>query len=150
MCAIRLPGTRVVSNGKNVAREFIFSLNDEGEFVVPHFISSPDQDNVRPSQNDQHVRGVKLFFTTVDSYDVRLTFDHRKLVVNFGRQRDVGRHRLQEADVIAKGQQVGITVGEDWARERLGIPKPEEDEAVLQPSLDAFGEGLNEEIGRNV
>lgn len=55
--------------------------------------------------------------------------------------------RIREADLFAKAQQAGLKIGQDYAYERLGIQKPEPDEAVLEPSLDAFGEGLQEGLG---
>lgn len=42
-------------------------------------------------------------------------------------------------------QQLGLSVAEDWAYDALGIPQPEEGEAVIERNLGAFGESLEEE-----
>ncbi|MCO6436536.1 MAG: DUF935 family protein [Phycisphaerae bacterium] len=42
-------------------------------------------------------------------------------------------------------QQMGLPVAEEWAYDALGIPKPEEGEAVIERNLGAFGETLQEE-----
>ena len=68
--------------------------------------------------------------------DVRLPF--------FRRKKPEVIDRLQEADLFGKAQMAGLRIGEDYAYDRLGIQKPEKDEAVLTPSLDAFGAGLQE------
>jgi phage gp29-like protein len=46
--------------------------------------------------------------------------------------------RKAEGEVIEVAQRIGMKVGEDWARERLGVPKPQEGEATLEPA-DAGG-----------
>lgn len=61
--------------------------------------------------------------------------------------------RIKEGELMFKAQQIGMDVPESWARDRLGIPKPKTDEngqreAVLEGSLDAFAEGLNEGVVR--
>ena len=55
--------------------------------------------------------------------------------------------RAKEAAVMAQAQKIGMQVPEDWARDRLAIPKAEVDdkgqrEAILEPSFDAFAEKL--------
>lgn len=68
--------------------------------------------------------------------DVPLPYFHRKKPETVD--------RLQEADLFARAQLAGLRIGEDYAYDRLGIQKPEEGEATLSPSLDAFGQGLGE------
>ncbi len=54
--------------------------------------------------------------------------------------------REREARVIAAAQNAGLKVPMRWAYERVGIPEPEENEAVLTPGLDAFGAALTEGV----
>lgn len=58
--------------------------------------------------------------------------------------------RKAEAEIIGLAQQAGVRVSRDWAHDRLAIPKPEPDQEVLEPSLDAFGAGLTEDVGAPV
>lgn len=51
--------------------------------------------------------------------------------------------RVQEANLFAAGQRLGLKIGEDYAYERLGIQKPKGGEAVLDPP-DAFEAGVTE------
>lgn len=52
--------------------------------------------------------------------------------------------RKIEAETIGIAQRAGIEVPRAWAYDRIGIPVPDEGEAVLSPTLDAFGQGLTE------
>jgi phage gp29-like protein len=52
--------------------------------------------------------------------------------------------RLQEADLFGKAQLAGLKIPKKYAHERLGIPEPEQGEETLTPSLDAFGQGMEE------
>jgi len=54
--------------------------------------------------------------------------------------------RQKEGQIMVVAQQAGVPIPKDWAYERLGIPKPEDGEVTLEPSLGAFGESLNEGI----
>ena len=54
--------------------------------------------------------------------------------------------RVQEAQLMAAAQTIGVSVTKKHAHDRLGIPEPEPKDEILTPSLDAFGEGLNEGV----
>ena len=54
--------------------------------------------------------------------------------------------RVQEAQLMAAAQTMGVRVTKKHAHDRLGIPEPDEKDEILKPSLDAFGEGLNEGV----
>jgi len=52
--------------------------------------------------------------------------------------------RLNETNVLAGAQRLGMKIGADWAYERLAIRKPEEGEETLTASMDLFGAALEE------
>jgi len=52
--------------------------------------------------------------------------------------------RSLEADVMIKGQQLGMEISKAWAHERLGIPELKEGEEILTPELGTFGDQLQE------
>lgn len=49
--------------------------------------------------------------------------------------------RVVESQVISTAQQAGVKVPLDWAHKTLGIPKPQEGEAVLDPPAPVQGPG---------
>lgn len=55
--------------------------------------------------------------------------------------------RKVEAETIEVAQRAGVKVPKAWAHDRVGIPVPETNEEVLEPSLDAFGASLTEGFG---
>ena len=80
---------------------------------------------------------------------VRYRFGPGAPVPYFDRKKPEARDRIKEGAAIKAAQAVGIAVGEDYARERMEIPKPEkggegkEAEGILEP-LDAFEAGITE------
>ena len=64
----------------------------------------------------------------------------------FGRVKPEAIDRIQEGSVMECAQRIGMAVPEKWARDRLGIPKPEKADAV-RTRPDAFEEGVTEGPG---
>ncbi len=58
--------------------------------------------------------------------------------------------RIQEANLFSIAtQQIGLPVGKQFIYDRLGIPKPEQDEPIVERNLGAFGEPLSDGLMAN-
>lgn len=54
---------------------------------------------------------------------------------------------VKEGQKIEAAQRAGMKVPKRWAHEQVGIPEPGEGDDTLEPSMDAFGAGLEEGTG---
>lgn len=108
------------------------------------FAAAKVQDDVREDLRDDDIRREGRMVQ--ESFIAPMCAFHFRRDVplpSFRRIKPETIDRKAEGEVIVQAQQAGIGVGEDYARERMGIPKPDKGETVLTRP-DAFETGLEE------
>ncbi len=103
------------------------------------------EDDVR--REGRTVRGQIIGPMIAFKFPSATTFKSHRGLPTFRRRFREEVDRKAESEIIGLSQRAGVRVPKDWAHDRLGIPKPDPNEEVLEPSLDAFGEGLMEAVG---
>ena len=102
------------------------------------------QDQVREDLRDDDIKSEE---ETLDDQFlaplVTLKFGPDTPVPHFRRITPDNVDRVLEGNVMRVAQAAGVQVPRKWAYERLGIPEPEEGEAILEP-VDAFEAGVTE------